>query len=144
LSLAQPPTPAFQMRHIITVTEYQLDLRGWVTIRLLGLSERATIPPHLLLELPAGERCARRLALLPDSEDPKIRDWAQGEYLKLHKSSSSVSLNATVLLPLYCSDRLPAARDSSGWDRHHTRLRERRVQAGLKRKTTILSKHKKF
>jgi len=48
-----------------------------------GLSERPTTPPHLLPELPAGERSARRLALLLDSDDPEIRDWAQAEYLNL-------------------------------------------------------------
>ena len=51
-----------------------------------GLSERPTIPPHLLPELPAAERSARRLALLLDSDDPEIRDWAQAEYLKLGRS----------------------------------------------------------
>jgi hypothetical protein len=48
-----------------------------------GLSEHPTIPPYLHPELPAGERRARRLALLLDSDDPEIRDWAQAEYLKL-------------------------------------------------------------
>jgi hypothetical protein len=52
-----------------------------------GLSERPTIPPHLLPELPADERQARRLALLLDSDDPEIRDWAQTEYLKLGQST---------------------------------------------------------
>lgn len=52
-----------------------------------GLSERPTIPPHLLPELPADERRARRLALLLDSDDPEIRDWAQAEYLKLGQST---------------------------------------------------------
>jgi hypothetical protein len=51
-----------------------------------GLSERPTIPPHLLPELPANERRARRLALLLDSDDPEIRDWAQTEYLKLGRN----------------------------------------------------------
>ncbi len=51
-----------------------------------GLSEHPNIPPHLLPELPAGERRARRLALLLDSDDPEIRDWAQAEYLKLGRN----------------------------------------------------------
>jgi hypothetical protein len=48
-----------------------------------GLSERPNVPPHLLPEVPTGERRARRLALLLDSDDQDIRDWAQAEYLKL-------------------------------------------------------------
>jgi hypothetical protein len=51
-----------------------------------GLSERPTSPPYLHPELPAGERRARRLALLFDSDDPEIRDWAQAEYLKLGRN----------------------------------------------------------
>ncbi|KAI0274185.1 hypothetical protein BGY98DRAFT_1099167 [Russula aff. rugulosa BPL654] len=51
-----------------------------------GLSERPTVPHHLHPELPAGERRARRLALLLDSDDPEIRDWAQTEYLKLGRN----------------------------------------------------------
>ena len=51
-----------------------------------GLSERPTIPPYLHPELPAGERRARRLALLLDSDEPEIRDWAQAEYLKLGRN----------------------------------------------------------
>ena len=51
-----------------------------------GLSERPTIPPYLHPELPANERRARRLALLLDSDDPEIRDWAQAEYLKLGRN----------------------------------------------------------
>ncbi|KAI9461860.1 hypothetical protein F5148DRAFT_1214619 [Russula earlei] len=48
-----------------------------------GLSGRPTIPPHLLPDFPAKKRCARRLALLLDSDNPDIREWAQAEYLKL-------------------------------------------------------------
>lgn len=55
-----------------------------------GLTGRPTIPPHLLPELPADERRARRLALLLDSDDPEIRDWAQAEYLKLGHSTRSL------------------------------------------------------
>ncbi|KAF8497842.1 hypothetical protein F5888DRAFT_1695905 [Russula emetica] len=51
-----------------------------------GLSEHPTIPPHLHPELSASERRARRLALLLDSDDPEIRDWAQAEYLKLGRN----------------------------------------------------------
>ncbi|KAH9173149.1 hypothetical protein EDB89DRAFT_2242364, partial [Lactarius sanguifluus] len=51
-----------------------------------GLSERPDLPPHLLPEVPMGERRARRLALLLDSEDQDIRDWAQAEYLKLGRA----------------------------------------------------------
>ena len=51
-----------------------------------GLSERPTVPPHLLPEVPTGERRARRLALLLDSDDQDIRDWAQAEYLKLGRA----------------------------------------------------------
>ncbi|KAI9507083.1 hypothetical protein F5148DRAFT_1208419, partial [Russula earlei] len=50
------------------------------------LSGRPIIPPHLLPELPVNERRARRLALLLDSDDPDIRDWAQAEYLKLGRT----------------------------------------------------------
>ena len=52
----------------------------------LGLPGPPDIPSHLLPELPAGERRARRLALLLDSDDPDIRDWAQAEYLKLGRT----------------------------------------------------------
>ncbi|KAH9967007.1 hypothetical protein BJV74DRAFT_284696 [Russula compacta] len=55
-------------------------------IVLSGLSERPSIPPHLLPELAASERRARRLSLLLDSDDPDIRDWAQAEYLKLGRT----------------------------------------------------------
>jgi len=55
-----------------------------------GLTGRPTIPPHLLPVLPADERRARRLALLLDSDDPEIRDWAQAEYLKLGQSTRSL------------------------------------------------------
>ncbi|KAH8985365.1 hypothetical protein EDB92DRAFT_1365134 [Lactarius akahatsu] len=51
-----------------------------------GLSERPDLPPHLLPEVPMGERRARRLALLLDSDDQDIRDWAQAEYLKLGRA----------------------------------------------------------
>jgi hypothetical protein len=51
-----------------------------------GPSERPTIPPHLLPELLSSERRARRLALLLDSDDPEVRDWAQAEYLKLGRN----------------------------------------------------------
>ena len=51
-----------------------------------GLSERPSVPPHLLPEVPTGERRARRLALLLDSDDQDIRDWAQAEYLKLGRA----------------------------------------------------------
>ena len=51
-----------------------------------GLSERPNVPPHLLPEVPTGERRARRLALLLDSDDQDIRDWAQAEYLKLGRA----------------------------------------------------------
>ena len=51
-----------------------------------GLSGRPTIPPYLHPVLPAGERRARRLALLLDSDEPEIRDWAQAEYLKLGRN----------------------------------------------------------
>src|SRR5882672_8544127 len=51
-----------------------------------GLSGRPSIPPHLLPELLADERRARRLALLLDSDDPDVRDWAQAEYLKLGRA----------------------------------------------------------
>ncbi|KAI9449287.1 hypothetical protein BJY52DRAFT_1308167 [Lactarius psammicola] len=51
-----------------------------------GLSERPNVPPHLLPEVPMGERRARRLALLLDSDDQDIRDWAQAEYLKLGRA----------------------------------------------------------
>jgi phosphotransacetylase len=33
-----------------------------------------------------GEQRARRLALLLDSDDPEVRDWAQAEYLKLGRN----------------------------------------------------------
>lgn len=49
-------------------------------------SWRPTIPPHLLPALTVDERRARRLALLLDSDDPEIRDWAQAEYLKLGRN----------------------------------------------------------
>jgi len=55
----------------------------------LGLTGCPTIPPHLLPELPADERRARCLALLLDSDDPEIRDWAQAEYLELGHSVRS-------------------------------------------------------
>lgn len=51
-----------------------------------GLSERPDVPPHLLPEVTMGERRARRLALLLDSDDQDIRDWAQAEYLKLGRA----------------------------------------------------------
>ncbi|KAF8258442.1 hypothetical protein EI94DRAFT_1136349 [Lactarius quietus] len=51
-----------------------------------GLSERPNVPPHLLPDVPTGERRARRLALLLDSDDQDIRDWAQAEYLKLGRA----------------------------------------------------------
>ncbi|KAH9033002.1 hypothetical protein EDB85DRAFT_1890441 [Lactarius pseudohatsudake] len=51
-----------------------------------GQSERPNLPPHLLPEVPMGERRARRLALLLDSDDQDIRDWAQAEYLKLGRA----------------------------------------------------------
>jgi hypothetical protein len=44
------------------------------------------VPPHLLPNVPTGERRARRLALLLDSDDQDIRDWAQAEYLKLGRA----------------------------------------------------------
>ena len=51
-----------------------------------GLSERPSVPSHLLPNVPTGERRARRLALLLDSDDQDIRDWAQAEYLKLGRA----------------------------------------------------------
>ena len=51
-----------------------------------GLSERPIVPSHLLPDVPMGERRARRLALLLDSDDQDIRDWAQAEYLKLSRA----------------------------------------------------------
>jgi hypothetical protein len=52
----------------------------------MGLPGPPNIPPHLFPELTAGERRARRLALLLDSDDSDIRDWAQTEYLKLGRT----------------------------------------------------------
>jgi hypothetical protein len=43
------------------------------------------------------------------------------------KLSRDVSLNATVSLPLYCSDPLPTTRDSSGWNRHPLPKRKKRT-----------------
>ncbi|KAI9511216.1 hypothetical protein F5148DRAFT_1172658 [Russula earlei] len=48
-----------------------------------GLSVHPTIPPHLLPDFPAKKRRARCLALLLDSDNPDIREWAQAKYLKL-------------------------------------------------------------
>ncbi|KAA1473300.1 hypothetical protein DENSPDRAFT_268179 [Dentipellis sp. KUC8613] len=44
------------------------------------------LPLHLLPTLSPTERRARRLALALDADDPKLKDWAMEEYVKLGKA----------------------------------------------------------
>ncbi|KAH9953025.1 hypothetical protein BC827DRAFT_1273894 [Russula dissimulans] len=94
-----------------------------------GLSGRPSIPPHLLPELPADERRARRLALLLDSDDPDVRDWAQAEYLKLGRVGRRLVREGVfeVKVTLDGAEENPVAEDWSANEREEDleKLKER-------------------
>ncbi|VDB99455.1 unnamed protein product [Peniophora sp. CBMAI 1063] len=59
----------------------------------------SNLPLHLLPTFTPSEKRARRLALLLDSSDRAIRDWAMEEYIKLSSSGRTLVAEGVFALP---------------------------------------------
>ncbi|KAI0320238.1 hypothetical protein OF83DRAFT_631084 [Amylostereum chailletii] len=79
--------------------------------------DSSSLPTHLLPVLSAVERRARRLALLLDSDDLDVRDWALEEYVKLGRSGRRLVREGVFEVKVK-DDGLGVNEDKSdaGWD----------------------------